>query len=567
MKWDSKLLQITVLQSLLLKTLAAVVDPAGDVVRKVQDGYRKGFDRNDHYNGEKTQDSEKIIFTVAAGTGKQPEMQQNYYGGRQRLHQLQHDPAPPYNAETAIVWTPFAAQSNRPQNITSIKDRYRSLQRQPDVVAFVTLPPDEQLQFRPPTMTMENDDGEFNNGNYYRHHASSVVQENKNNKRRPTAIHINSSRANDDSNFVDRRRNNHGDAVTEENDTLRKIHDASPVVQGENNEQRQNDYNTNSENSGDDGYDFVQITTSTDARTTVAREKDTVRPMVDVHSNNSQKHNKPESWSLSAVGGTRNVTRPNNLNTAAVVHNGLLQDNNKTSRNSSNATDAKLKRLGNDNHSNVVAVVTTTVGAAKNEIGDAQNHRTPLVERAVIGFNRRRPPTFVGRRRKVQQSGQRQTAVVQRPFVGEKIGDGQNYYGGQNVSHNREEKHGPFVKSVIGDQRPSTLTDVNNDDDEIREPPQRGYGFEYAVLDEYAGTDFGQWERREPGQPGVVTGQYRVKLPDGRTQTVVYSVDADSGYKASVTYEGVQRHPTPQRHYDSDASATTGTTAVNDVYN
>lgn len=91
-----------------------------------------------------------------------------------------------------------------------------------------------------------------------------------------------------------------------------------------------------------------------------------------------------------------------------------------------------------------------------------------------------------------------------------------------------------------------------------------GYGFGYAVMDEHAGTNFGQWERREPGQSGAVTtGQYRVRLPDGRTQTVVYTADPDTGYKASVTYEGVQRYPprTPPRlsaaeRYDSAAAET-----------
>lgn len=125
---------------------------------------------------------------------------------------------------------------------------------------------------------------------------------------------------------------------------------------------------------------------------------------------------------------------------------------------------------------------------------------------------------------------------------------------------------------MSGDNKRLTLADGNDDDDddEIREPYQGGYGFEYTVLDEYAGTDFGQWERREPGRFGAVTGQYRVKLPDGRTQTVVYSVDAGTGYRASVTYEGVQHHPVPQsgppvRYYDSDTSATTGTTVDGDV--
>lgn len=86
-----------------------------------------------------------------------------------------------------------------------------------------------------------------------------------------------------------------------------------------------------------------------------------------------------------------------------------------------------------------------------------------------------------------------------------------------------------------------------------------GYGYEYTVLDEHVGMDFGQWERREPGPFGKVTGQYRVRLPDGRTQTVEYSANADTGYRALVTYEGVQHHPAAPSsvaRYDSDADET-----------
>merc|ERR1712168_137851 len=63
------------------------------------------------------------------------------------------------------------------------------------------------------------------------------------------------------------------------------------------------------------------------------------------------------------------------------------------------------------------------------------------------------------------------------------------------------------------------------------------YSFEYGVADEYSGANFGQNEARD----GYSTnGQYRVALPDGRTQVVTYNVaDAYSGYVADVKYEGV----------------------------
>merc|ERR1712203_65525 len=62
------------------------------------------------------------------------------------------------------------------------------------------------------------------------------------------------------------------------------------------------------------------------------------------------------------------------------------------------------------------------------------------------------------------------------------------------------------------------------------------YQYEYAVQDDYSGANFGQNEKRD----GYATsGQYRVLLPDGRTQTVTYNTaDAYSGNVAQVTYEG-----------------------------
>jgi len=109
---------------------------------------------------------------------------------------------------------------------------------------------------------------------------------------------------------------------------------------------------------------------------------------------------------------------------------------------------------------------------------------------------------------------------------------------------------------------------IDGDDDyivaeeELEQAEPGGYGFGYTVLDENVGMDFGQWERREPGRTGTVTGQYRVRLPDGRTQTVRYYVSPATGYRASVTYEGVQRHPSaaqPPRlveHVDSAGAET-----------
>ena len=65
-------------------------------------------------------------------------------------------------------------------------------------------------------------------------------------------------------------------------------------------------------------------------------------------------------------------------------------------------------------------------------------------------------------------------------------------------------------------------------------PPAYDYG--YAVNDDYSGVNFAANENRN----GYTTnGEYRVALPDGRTQIVTYGVlDAQSGYVADVRYEG-----------------------------
>ena len=67
------------------------------------------------------------------------------------------------------------------------------------------------------------------------------------------------------------------------------------------------------------------------------------------------------------------------------------------------------------------------------------------------------------------------------------------------------------------------------------------YQYGYAVHDDYAKTDFAANEHRD----GYATnGEYRVNLPDGRTQIVTYNVaDAYGGYIADVKYEGVAQYP------------------------
>ncbi|XP_040566487.1 cuticle protein 7-like [Lepeophtheirus salmonis] len=66
------------------------------------------------------------------------------------------------------------------------------------------------------------------------------------------------------------------------------------------------------------------------------------------------------------------------------------------------------------------------------------------------------------------------------------------------------------------------------------------YAFQYGVNDEYSGANF---KASETADGNIVSGSYTVALPDGRIQTVSYTVDEYSGYVADVKYEGTPVYP------------------------
>ncbi|XP_076053414.1 cuticle protein 7-like [Oratosquilla oratoria] len=69
--------------------------------------------------------------------------------------------------------------------------------------------------------------------------------------------------------------------------------------------------------------------------------------------------------------------------------------------------------------------------------------------------------------------------------------------------------------------------------------PPASYKFEYSVKDEESGNDFGQNEAREGDN---TEGSYRVVLPDGKELVVSYTVNADGGFIADATIDGVPLH-------------------------
>lgn len=66
------------------------------------------------------------------------------------------------------------------------------------------------------------------------------------------------------------------------------------------------------------------------------------------------------------------------------------------------------------------------------------------------------------------------------------------------------------------------------------------YIFGYAVTDSESSSNF---DHHESSDAQVITGSYRVALPDGRTQIVNYTADDINGYVADVKYEGEAQYP------------------------
>ena len=66
--------------------------------------------------------------------------------------------------------------------------------------------------------------------------------------------------------------------------------------------------------------------------------------------------------------------------------------------------------------------------------------------------------------------------------------------------------------------------------------PTKPYNYAYEVVDPLAGNAYGH--RETSNGAGIFEGEYRVVLPDTRTQIVKYSVCPDTGYVAEVSYEG-----------------------------
>ncbi|XP_015120571.1 extensin-like [Diachasma alloeum] len=68
--------------------------------------------------------------------------------------------------------------------------------------------------------------------------------------------------------------------------------------------------------------------------------------------------------------------------------------------------------------------------------------------------------------------------------------------------------------------------------------PGMPFDFNYAVKEDAFGNDY---SHNAISDGDVTRGEYRVQLPDGRTQIVRYTADWKHGFSAQVTYEGTPR--------------------------
>merc|ERR1711911_239314 len=66
------------------------------------------------------------------------------------------------------------------------------------------------------------------------------------------------------------------------------------------------------------------------------------------------------------------------------------------------------------------------------------------------------------------------------------------------------------------------------------------YTFSWAVED---GPSYNSYGQQQSSDGKVVSGSYRVALPDGRMQIVTYTAGDYTGYVADVKHEGVAKYP------------------------
>ncbi|XP_073966019.1 cuticular protein 50Cb [Choristoneura fumiferana] len=85
---------------------------------------------------------------------------------------------------------------------------------------------------------------------------------------------------------------------------------------------------------------------------------------------------------------------------------------------------------------------------------------------------------------------------------------------------------------------PPPQNDDHSHDEHHHHEPGMPFDFAYSVNED--GNDY---SHNAISDGDVTRGEYRVALPDGRTQIVKYTADWKNGFNAEVSYEGEARYP------------------------
>jgi len=103
-------------------------------------------------------------------------------------------------------------------------------------------------------------------------------------------------------------------------------------------------------------------------------------------------------------------------------------------------------------------------------------------------------------------------------------------------------------------QAPARQTNsYDSHEDSSEEEPPKPFDFGYSIEDEETANTQGHSSNSDGAQ---VTGQYRVLLPDCRTQIVTYIADKENGFQAEVSYEGeICEYVPPPRSEESDEAS------------
>ncbi|XP_034935420.1 ribonuclease 3-like [Chelonus insularis] len=99
---------------------------------------------------------------------------------------------------------------------------------------------------------------------------------------------------------------------------------------------------------------------------------------------------------------------------------------------------------------------------------------------------------------------------------------------------------GPGPKPTPGfpDYTPQPTGNHDHSTGDHHHEPGMPFDFNYAVKEDAFGNDY---SHNAISDGDIVRGEYRVQLPDGRTQIVRYTADWKHGFSAQVTYEGTPR--------------------------